>query len=423
MRAPRSWAGVGAGLIVAVLAAACAAPGSAAPAAGAAGTGSGSSGPTTSAAASTGLGGRTFLSEHVVGHTLVAGSRISLSFEQPGQLHAQAGCNSMSGAVDTADGRLTTSGLASTEMGCDAALMQQDTWFADLLAAGPAWNVDGDTLTMTSGDTVVTLIDRRVADPDRPLEGTTWQLDGLIDGDAASSVPSGVRATLSIKDGHLAFSAGCNTYNGDGTFDGAAVRVTAMSGTDAGCSDSRGEVEQVMSAVLRDFTYRISAGSLTVNGKDGKGLTFIAADAAATPAAVHPTPTPTSMLTPTTSAPSAADPLPGRTFVLTRLFTDAGGSDTRLPGATFRITFGRHDATAVSQCGIHHYRKVTVGGGTGMDSLGIRVRLGTPTGPACNLGTDPAGIPSGELHFGGSDKDGYYLSTGYVAWYFDEVTR
>ena len=58
-----------------------------------------------------------------------------------------------------------------------------------------------------------------------------------------------------------------------------------------------------------------------------------------------------------------------------------------------------------------------------MDGLGTRVRLGTPTGPDCSLGTDPRGIPSGELYFGGSAKDSYYLGTGYVAWYFDEVTR
>ena len=187
----------------------------------------------------------------------------------------------MSGPVDTAGGRLTTSALASTEMGCDAPLMEQDAWFGDLLAAAPVWKLDGDTLTVTSGDTTITLADRRVADPDRPLEGTTWRLDGLIDGDAVASVPQGV-----VRDDDDQGRPWCRsppaatTIVGQGSFDGTSVRVTAMSAHRCRLRRRQADVENAMSVVLRDFTYRISAGALTATGTDGKGLTFIAVDRA-----------------------------------------------------------------------------------------------------------------------------------------------
>jgi hypothetical protein len=100
--------------------------------------------------------------------------------------------------------------------------------------------------------------------------------------------------------------------------------------------------------------------------------------------------------------------------------TDNGGVDTKYPNARFQITFGSADADAVSQCGRHHYGRVRVEGQR--QGWGTAVDLGTPTGPDCSLGTDPHGLPSGTLYFGQDDGGEYYLSTGAVAWYFDEVT-
>ena len=41
--------------------------------------------------------------------------------------------------------------------------------------------------------------DREVADPDRPLEGTRWVVDGIVAGDAVLSIPAGVTAALTRK--------------------------------------------------------------------------------------------------------------------------------------------------------------------------------------------------------------------------------
>ena len=97
--------------------------------------------------------------------------------------------------------------LAMTMMGCPDGLAEQDAWVGDLLAAGPTVAETDGTLTVTSGTTVITLLDRKIADPDRPLVGTLWRVETLISNDAASSTPGGAEATL--------------TFNEDGTDLGA----------------------------------------------------------------------------------------------------------------------------------------------------------------------------------------------------------
>jgi hypothetical protein len=120
---------------------------------------------------------------------------------------------------------------------------------------------------------------------------------------------------------------------------------------------------------------------------------------------------------PDPTVPAAVSPLVGHTYRLTKLFTDDGGGDTRYGDARFTITFTATDATADSQCGTIDYPTVRYFVRSGVDM----VDLGEPTGPACSLGSDPSGVPHGQLMAGCSD-DVCYLSTGYVAWYFEPVT-
>ena len=118
------------------------------------------------------LESRTFLSTGVQGHDLVAGTHVRLSFKD-GRVGINAGCNSMSGAYQIVDGRLVTTNMAITEMGCEPPLMAQDQWVGAFIG-GAMLTVAGDTLTLRNGDTTMTLKDRAVADADRLLEGTRW---------------------------------------------------------------------------------------------------------------------------------------------------------------------------------------------------------------------------------------------------------
>jgi heat shock protein HslJ len=161
-----------------------------------------------------GLDGRTFLSTAIDGRALVAGSRVRLTFDG-GSIGASAACNSMGGPYAVDGGVLRAPQLATTEMACDPALMAQDQWLASLLD-GAAITLDGDTLTLAKDGVTVTLVDREVADPDRPLEGTSWVVEGLVSGESVSSIPVGVRASLTFSDGQVAVQV-CNTGSGPAT--------------------------------------------------------------------------------------------------------------------------------------------------------------------------------------------------------------
>jgi heat shock protein HslJ len=222
-----------------------------------------------------GLDGRTFLSTAVDGRILVAGSQVRLGFEG-GAISASAGCNSMSGTYAVDGGTLVARSLATTEMGCDPALMAQDAWLADLLT-GATIGLDGDTLMLTKAGVRVTLVDRVVADPDRPLVGTRWVLDGIASGSAVSSVPVGVTATVTFTDGRVDVEAGCNHGGGAVKVSGSTLDFGVIGLTKMACEAPAMAVERAVVAVLSGTaTYTVEAGRLTVANRAG-GLIFRAA--------------------------------------------------------------------------------------------------------------------------------------------------
>lgn len=106
----------------------------------------------TSASEPVELADQSFVSGNVVGHDLVEGSQITLSFEDD-RLAVNAGCNNISGGYTHDDGALAWDGPAlSTKMACDPALMDQDQWLNSLLEDGVETSSDGADLVLSSGD-------------------------------------------------------------------------------------------------------------------------------------------------------------------------------------------------------------------------------------------------------------------------------
>ena len=145
--------------------------------------GSSSSGSTVTASD---LDGSTFQSTSVEGHDLVAGSDVRLTFED-GSLSANAGCNTMSSSYDVTDGRLAWTGPPmATMMGCPDDLMNQDTWLSDLLQAGADATLEGDDLTLVSGDVTLHL-QRETTEPAADFLGKTWTVTEIITGSSVAS--------------------------------------------------------------------------------------------------------------------------------------------------------------------------------------------------------------------------------------------
>ncbi len=221
------------------------------------------------------IDGREFVSEEVQGHELVPDSQIRIAFQDEA-LSANAGCNTMNGGYAFDGSTLEVEMLATTEMACEEPLMAQDQFVSELLMGGPTVTLDGDTLTITSGDTVVTMLDREVAEPDLPLEDTAWTLDAIIANEAVSGVPEGVESTLVIgADGSAAVNTGCNSGStsvtvGDGTLTFDPMAVTLML-----CEGDGGSVEQAVLATLAgEVTYSIERDVLSIRAADGSGLDY-----------------------------------------------------------------------------------------------------------------------------------------------------
>ncbi len=229
------------------------------------------------------LTGRTFLSEAITvdgaPFELVEGTRIRLELTDA-EVRVNAGCNHLSGTLEsTADGVLRIGQMGGTEMGCDQALHDQDDWLMELLTSSPAWSLAGDRLTLTSGSTVIELLDRRVADPDRTLEGTAWIVDTIYQGDTASSLPTDAVAELTFADGEVSGSTGCNDIQGRYRIDGSTLHVEDLVQTDVACAPEVMVLEDAVLALNGSaVTFEIAAARLTLTLPDGRGLGLHAAD-------------------------------------------------------------------------------------------------------------------------------------------------
>lgn len=223
------------------------------------------------------LRGHTFLSTAVTvagtDHPLAAGTRVSLQFTDDGRLLASAGCNTLSGQLDVVENKLSGSGLAMTEMGCAPELMAQDTWLAEVLGAEPTWRLDGPELTVTSGQTELTLVEREVAEPDVALVETTWVVDTLVDGQTASSVPAGARATLVFGVDRVTVAGGCNGGSTTYQLSGSTIEFEGLAMTMKACAEPVMRLEKAVVDVLTgSVSFEITADKLSLEHPSGKGL-------------------------------------------------------------------------------------------------------------------------------------------------------
>ncbi|WP_280383977.1 META domain-containing protein [Nocardia wallacei] len=219
--------------------------------------------------------GRSFVSTTVDGTPIPGGGPMQLTFAD-GRVSANSGCNTGSGPVDFDGDVLRVSGLATTLMACPDGKSGADGWQTDLLQSAPKWKLAGDTLTLTGDDITVTLLDKKVAQPDRPLTGTAWTVTALLRPDAQvrSQALDDAHPTLTIApDGQVTGSAGCNRMmgtaeiaGGDATFRIATTRMA--------CPPEVMEVEQqVLTALDGRTSATIDADTLTLrNSGNNTGL-------------------------------------------------------------------------------------------------------------------------------------------------------
>ncbi len=185
---------------------------------------------------------------------LAPGTKLRLNFSAS-DIGASAGCNHMGGTYRIDAGRLIVDNLATTEMGCDPALMAQDQWLSELLGTGPAVSLVANDLILEAGSVRITFVDREVAEPDAKLVGPTWTVESIITGDAVSSVPAEPVATLAFKeDGTLEVNAGCNRGSGTWAVVGGGIEVGPLMLTKMACEKDGATLESAVLGVLEAGT-------------------------------------------------------------------------------------------------------------------------------------------------------------------------
>ena len=220
------------------------------------------------------LTGRTFVSVQVDGDQIPGSGPLTVGFDGD-RISTFAGCNRGSGTADLTDGRITTE-LAMTMMACPPPVGDADAWVSTFFGARPAWSLAGDDLTLRTDAATVTLRDKKVVDPDRPLTGTTWQVTSLVSAQAVTTSVALEQAkpTLTIADdGAVSGSTGCNRITGHATVSGASIEFGPLATTRMACPPEVGEIEQAVLRVLKGTVQAtLDADELTLSGADGNGL-------------------------------------------------------------------------------------------------------------------------------------------------------
>ena len=215
------------------------------------------------------MDGHAYLAEAAVGLELPEQSSLRLQFDA-GQLGVSGGCNLIGGAYSFDGDVLVVDEMIQTEMACDQPLMDLDQAMIELLTSRPTAALADDVLTLTSGETSLTLREEAAL----PLEGTTWTVTGIVDADSVSSVPGDGIATLVFHDGQVDVQSGCNSGSGPATIGETEIEFGAISTTRMACADELMELETAVLTVLDGTaTFAIEGSSMQLqNGDHGLEL-------------------------------------------------------------------------------------------------------------------------------------------------------
>jgi len=193
----------------------------------------------------------------------------TLAFEGD-QVAGNASCNQYFGPYEIDGSSITFGLLATTQMFCgEPGVMDQEAVYLTALATVDTWSMDGETLTLLSGDTPLLVY----AAISQDLAGSSWSLLAYNNGTGGfqSAVIDVPVTALFEEDGTLSGSAGCNSYTAtweaeDGTIDIGPAAATLMA-----CADTEVDQQETRYLALLDEadTYRVDAATLEMFDAEG----------------------------------------------------------------------------------------------------------------------------------------------------------
>ena len=200
--------------------------------------------------------------------------RVTLTI-QGGEVGGTSACNQYGGTIAFSGNAVRIGEIGGTEMACEPDVMQTESAYAAALMAVIRWGRDGDELRLT-GEGVDLRFALLPAVPDEEIIGTSWVLESLIQGEAASSV-QGEAFLMLTADGTFTGMTGCREIRGRYIVHGDLIDFVEL----AAEGDCPAELEAQDSIVIEvlegGFSATIDGMSLTLSDNAGQGLVYRAA--------------------------------------------------------------------------------------------------------------------------------------------------
>jgi heat shock protein HslJ len=198
-------------------------------------------------------------------------TQITLDFKD-GQVSGSAGCNGY-GASYTLDGNnisFSTEGFVSTMMFCEPQeIMDQESRFLTWMQNAETVELQGAQLIVHAPEGDLVFDEAQAA----TLEGTLWQLSGLVEGDAVVSTPLDEKINMKFENGQLTGSGGCNQFFADYTIEGEKLTLGVMGSSKMACGDEIDQREAVfLGALTQAASYRLERATLTLLDANGNAL-------------------------------------------------------------------------------------------------------------------------------------------------------
>lgn len=202
------------------------------------------------------------------------GVRIHVYFDGP-NVAFYAGCNRMGGKArfDGATFRVTK--WMGTDIGCRA----EDSWLGAFFGRGVRWQRTGRDLTLTSGDVVIELVDRRFAEPDRPLAGK-WEVSSVlnpVENAAIALAPVPVHLNFD-PEGRVDGNDGCANFTGRYEVRALKITFSGLRRDSARCTGPRRSAQRAVHSALKGTVeYWIEGKGLKLTAASDWGLQLVRA--------------------------------------------------------------------------------------------------------------------------------------------------
>lgn len=189
-----------------------------------------------------------------------------------------AACNGYGGSIETRDGTIVVGDLAQTMMGCEDAVQELERAFLTSLRSAGEYVVSDDELAITTPQGVWHF-ERLPPVPASDLIGTTWMLDGFIDGNAVSREAGMENAFVELSDdGTVRGATNCRQLSGTWIETASEIVFTTFSAEGDCPSDSAYDLDGRILSVLGDgFRAEIDGDQLVLTSQGDIGLVFRAA--------------------------------------------------------------------------------------------------------------------------------------------------